>query len=104
MKTLLSQNISINGQNLKGPLVGINNLGDLVNKLILFIFPLAAVILLFVLIWGGYDYMLSQGNPEKIKGAQAKITTGIIGFVLLTLSYLGVKLIGTIFGLGGGIF
>ncbi|MGB9883248.1 MAG: hypothetical protein ACPLRN_01905, partial [Microgenomates group bacterium] len=61
------------------------------------------IILLSVLIWGGYDYMMSQGNPDKIKNAQAKITTGLVGFGILVFSYLIVRLIATIFGLQGGI-
>lgn len=88
---------------LQGPLQGISTLGDLVNKIATFIMPLAAIILFFVLVWGGYDYLMSQGNAEKIKSAQAKITTGVIGFVLLVSSFLIVKLITSILGVGGGI-
>jgi len=68
-----------------------------------FLIPLAGIILLMVMIWGGYDYMMSRGQPEKIKSAQAKITTGIIGFALLVFSYIIAKLVATIFGLGQGI-
>ncbi len=103
----LSQSLNINGQTIQGPLPtgpgGINNISDLVNRLMQFLIPLASIILLLILIWGGYEYMMSQGNAEKVKSAQAKLTTGIIGFVLLLLSYLMVKLISFIFGLGGGI-
>ncbi|MEK7523178.1 MAG: hypothetical protein AAB569_06340, partial [Patescibacteria group bacterium] len=69
-----------------------------------FIMPMAGIILLFVLISGGYDYMMSQGNADKIKAGQAKITSGIIGFILLIASFLITRLIAAIFGLGGGIF
>ena len=105
---LLSQSVNFNGQEIKGPLVGANgqpieNLGQLVSRVLTFLLPLAGVILLFVFIWGGYDYMMSQGNPEKVKSAQAKITTGVIGFALLIFSYLLVRLISTIFGLQSGI-
>lgn len=101
---LLAQGVNINGQQITGPLSGITTLADLVNKVTSFIIPVAAIILLFVLIWGGYDFMMSGGAPEKVKGAQAKITTGIIGFVLLICSFIIVKLIALIFGFGGGIF
>lgn len=103
MKNLLSQTVNFGGQTITGPLEGIDNLGQLVSRVLQFLLPLAGVVLLFVLIWGGYDYMMSQGNPERLKGAQAKITTGLIGFGLLVFSYLIVKLLATIFGLGEGI-
>jgi hypothetical protein len=96
----LAQKVNIGGQQIEGPLQGIDNIGQLVSRLLLFLIPFAGVILLFVLIWGGYDFIISQGNPEKIKGAQAKISTGIIGFILLIISYLLVRVITKIFGLG----
>lgn len=105
MNKLLAQKIFFNGSPtpIEGPLKDIDNIADLVNKLIAFVLPLAAVIFFLVLVWGGYDYLLSRGNPEKIKGAQAKITAGIIGFFILVLSYFIVKLLASIFGLGAGI-
>lgn len=99
----LVQTINIGGQQITGPLVGINNLGDVVNIIMQFLIPLAGIALFFVLVAGGYQFLTSQGNAEKIKSAQAKLTTGIIGFVLLIISYLAVKIIAFIFGLGGGI-
>lgn len=102
MNKLLAQTVNFGTTEIKGPLdPNIRNLGDLISRILSFIIPLSGIVLLFVLIWGGYDYMMSQGNPEKVKTAQAKITTGIIGFVLLIASYLIVRLIAGIFGLSG---
>lgn len=99
MKNHLAQQINIGGQAITGPVEGFNTLADVINRVVEFLIPLAGIILLLVLIWGGYDFLMSQGQPEKIKSAQAKITTGIIGFVLLVFSYVIVKLIAKIFGL-----
>lgn len=101
MKRLLTQVIEISGQPIQGPLSSdINNLGDLINKVITtLLIPLAGIILLLVFIWAGYDFMMSQGNPDKIKSAQAKITTGIIGFILLILAFIITKILAFIFGL-----
>jgi hypothetical protein len=101
---LLAQQFSINGQTLKGPLVGITKIGDIISIMTTFLVPFAAIILLFVLIWGGYDFTMSQGSPEKIKSGRAKITTGLIGFIILVVSYVFVKLLTVIFGIGQGIF
>jgi len=104
--------VNLGGQTIEGPLkirdshgrlISDPKLGDIVGRVLQFLMPLAGVVLLFVLIWGGYDFIMSQGNPEKIKSAQAKITTGLIGFGLLVFSYLITKLISTIFGLQTGI-
>lgn len=99
---LLAQTINIGGQEIIGPLGGeITSLGDLVNKLIDFIIPFSGIILLLVLIWGGYDYLLSHGDPEKVKSGKGKITAGIIGFIIIILAYTLTKLISYIFGLQG---
>jgi len=107
MKNFLAQQINVGGQGISGPLVvgGKTDfkLADIVSEIVKFLIPLGGVILLFVMIWGGYDFMMSRGNPEKMKSAQAKITTGIIGFVLLVFAYVIAKLIATIFGVGEGI-
>lgn len=105
MKNLFAQSLNLGSQTIEGPLdSSINSLGAVVTKGLNFIMPMAGVVLLFVLISGGYDYMISQGSADKMKSAQAKITSGIIGFILLIMSFLITRLIAFIFGLGGGIF
>lgn len=103
MKSYFAQSFKIGGQQIQGPLKDINNLSDIVNIIVLFIYPLAGVLLFLYLVWGGYDFLLSRGNPEKIKAGQGKMTAAIVGFVLLIMSYLLVKLIANIFGLGSEI-
>ena len=106
---LLAQKIKIGSQEIEGPLTyltggsgsSINSIGDLVNRLVDFIIPLSGIILLLVLIWGGYDYLLSHGDPEKVKSGKGKITAGIIGFIIIILAYTLTKLIAYIFGLQG---
>ncbi|MCX6731328.1 MAG: hypothetical protein NTZ55_05780 [Candidatus Roizmanbacteria bacterium] len=103
MSKILAQNISVNGTAIQGPLVGYNNIGDIINNVVPFVMALAGIILFFVLMWGGLDYVTSQGMPEKIKSANAKITAGVIGFVLLVLSFLITRVIAYVFGVGQGI-
>ncbi len=100
----LAQIVNVGGNEIKGPLVGITTLADVVNRVITLVVPIGGVILLLVLIWGGYEYMMSGGAPDKVKSAQAKLTTGIIGFILLITSYILVKVIAMIFGISGGLF
>ena len=70
---------------------------------VLIIIAGAAVILLLVLIWGGYDFLMSRGDAEKVNSGKAKMTAGIIGFVLLMLSYLIARVLGFIFDVGNGV-
>jgi len=88
---------------IQGPLVGINSLADIVTVLMSFLYPFAGVILLGVVVWGGFDLLTSRGESEKLNSGRAKITAGIIGFVLLAASYILARVFGFIFGVGEGI-
>ncbi len=104
MLDVLAQNLKIqtgdkSDVSITGPLSkDIKGLADIINIILSFLIPFAALMLFFVFVAAGYDFLFSQGNPEKIKSAQAKITTGIIGFVFLTLSYFLVRATALIFG------
>lgn len=100
----LAQKLTVGGQDIEGPLVGIEKVGDIVSKLLTFLIPLGGILFLLVFIWGGIDIIMSQGSPEKWKTARLKITYAVVGFVLLAVAFLFVKLIETIFGLNTGIF
>lgn len=105
----LAQNLSIGGQTIQGPLRGpqgqeIKTVGDIISILITFLIPMGGILFLLVIIWGGIDIIMSQGSPEKWKTARLKITYGLVGIVLLVVSFLLIKLIEVIFGLNTGIF
>ncbi|PIZ62589.1 hypothetical protein COY16_03885 [Candidatus Roizmanbacteria bacterium CG_4_10_14_0_2_um_filter_39_13] len=88
---------------IQGPLVGINSLADIVTVIMSFLYPFAGAIFLGVVIWGGFDLLTSHGEAEKLNSGRSKITSGIIGFILLATSYILAKLLGFIFGVGEGI-
>ena len=60
----------------------------------------AGIFLLFYLLWGAFDWIVSGGEKEKITKAQGKITNALIGmllvFVVLTVFNL---LAGNILGI-----
>jgi hypothetical protein len=100
--TILAQKIIISTvdgqQEFTGPLEGIDSIASVINIVLPFIYALAGLLLFLYLAWGGYDFLMSQGSPEKVKSGQAKITAAIIGFILLVLSYLIVKVLSLVLG------
>jgi len=106
---LLAQCVKVNGQRICGPAKQFNGApistpADLVNQIMPFAYGFSLVILLFVFIWGGFDLMTSRGAPEKIKSARAKLTSGIVGVILLATAFLITQFVSRIFGLGTEIF
>jgi len=77
----------------------LDGLGKLINILLKFVYPFGGIILFFMIVWAGFDYFFSEGKPEKLSNAKGKITYAIIGYTLLILSFLIVKLIASIIGL-----
>ncbi len=50
--------------------------------------PIGVVISLVFIIIGGYMWMTSAGNPDKVKQAQGTLTWAILGLVLILLAGL----------------
>lgn len=59
------------------------------------------VLILFIMfVFGGFQYLTSFGNAEKIKKAQGTLKYALIGFILFISSFLILKIIDILF-LGG---
>jgi amino acid transporter len=68
---------------------------------ILFAASTIVVLILFImLVMGSFNYLISAGNPERVKKAQGTIKFAIIGFVLFLFAFVIIKAIDYYF-LGG---
>ncbi len=74
-------------------------IGDIVNVLITYLFPIAGLLLLLYLLYGGYRYLLSGGNPKSLQEARSVITTALLGFVIVFVAFWLVQIIGIMLGL-----
>ncbi|OGG03940.1 hypothetical protein A2W14_05740 [Candidatus Gottesmanbacteria bacterium RBG_16_37_8] len=105
MDYLLVQGLIIPGVTgkISGPLPPgkFTNLASLVNNAVPLILALAGIALLLYLIWGGFDFLTSMGDPKKTEMGKTKITQAIIGFFIIFTSYWIVQLVAYLFGLKG---
>lgn len=76
------------------------NLASVVTNAIPFIFPIAGVILLLYLVWGGFDILTSMGDSKKVEAAKGKVTNAIIGFLIIFFAYWIVQILDNVFKLG----
>lgn len=60
---------------------------------------LAGMILLVMLMWGGFMWMTSSGDPKKTEAARGAITSALLGLVLIVGSYVILNLIAQFTGL-----
>lgn len=87
---------------IEGPLrpeLAAAGVGGIISVLLSFLYAIAAVLLFFIFVWGGFDILTSAGNEEKLTSGGQKITSGIIGFILLILAFFITRIVAFVFGL-----
>ena len=90
------------------PKLGGTDLGNIISELLPDIFQLAGIALLLYLLFAGFQYLTSAGDPKKVEQAKERLTSALIGFVIVFAAYWIVQIVGTVLGLGstgfGGVF
>lgn len=71
--------------------------GGIISELLRYLFPLAGLILFVMIVWGGFEMMTSSVSGKKDAGRQ-RVTTAVIGFLLLFSIYWIGQLVQAIFG------
>lgn len=61
-------------------------------------FVAASVLALAYLLWGGIQWIMSEGEAKKIEKARNTMLFALIGMAIVFLSYLAISVIGYVFG------
>ena len=62
-------------------------LTNLVDKILGYLFPIAGLICLIFMIQGGYMWIISAGDPARVKQAQGTLTWAVIGFIFVMVIF-----------------
>jgi NADH:ubiquinone oxidoreductase subunit 6 (subunit J) len=62
------------------------------------IFAFGAIAVIFMLLIGGVQWIISGGEKEKVAEARKRITWAIIGMITLSLAFVTLTIIGKIVG------
>ncbi len=74
--------------------------GGIISRLLDFAFPLAGLILFVMLVWGGFEMVYGANNTSKaIEAGRNRITTSLIGFILLFASYWIMQILEVVLGI-----
>lgn len=64
----------------------------------------AIILALLYMLWGGYDWITSEGDKQKVNQARTKLGFAILGLIIVLVSFLLIKtLTGIFLGTGGDI-
>lgn len=61
-----------------------NSFASLIGSLISIVMPVAALLLLLYLIWGAIEWITSGGDKGKLEKSRQRITTGVIGIIIVS--------------------
>jgi hypothetical protein len=56
------------------------------------------IVVLFYIIWGGVQWIISEGDKTKVQAARNKIIYAIIGLIVAFMSFFIISVVGNIFG------
>lgn len=62
------------------------------------LYALAAIVFIFMIVWGAFQWIISGGDKEAVAKARARITHAIIGIVILSLAFVIISVLGQITG------
>lgn len=78
---------------------GGSKVGDILTKLMDYVFPLSGILLLFFLISAGFDLMTAAGDPKKTEQAKEKLTNALVGFVIVFTAFWIYQIVKYILGI-----
>jgi len=94
--------LTINGQEIQAPggvpVGGANVGGKIISVGIATLFIVAILLALLFLLWGGIDWIMSEGDKNKVHAAREKIVYSIVGIVVVLLSFFIVSLVSGVLG------
>jgi len=64
-----------------------------------FAFPIAGLILFVMLIWGGIEMMAGSATSKSVDAGKQRITTALLGFLLLFASFWIARILEMMFGI-----
>lgn len=76
-----------------------DDLGGVFTRLLQYIFPLAGLILFVMILISGFQLLTSAGNPKGMESAKGRLTWGIVGFIVIFISFWLMKMLEFLLGI-----
>jgi len=77
---------------------GAGGINIFLGKAITLLYEVAAVIVVFMVIFSAFQMITSGGEKEAVSKARNRLTYAIVGIVLLAFSFLILRVLGSILG------
>lgn len=77
---------------------GAGGISRFLSNLVALFYAMAGIVLIFMLLWGAWDWMTSEGDKEKLDSAKKKIINAIVGIVLFSIAFALIQILGQFTG------
>lgn len=95
--------LSINETQISGagnaPTGGKSTLETILQVGISYLYIVAIILALFFLVWGGVNWVMSEGDKQRLTQARQKIVFAIIGLILVFIAFIIISIIGNFFNI-----
>ncbi len=71
----------------------------IINRALIFIYPLAGLILFVMIVWGGFEMVIGATNSKSKEAGRQRITAALMGFGLLFASFWIIQIVEYIFNI-----
>jgi fumarate reductase subunit C len=76
------------------PIAKFDTITKFVNLLVPIMMLVGGLITLFMLLYGAFTYLTSEGNADKVKKSQSILKSAVLGLFLIVVSFIVTKIIG----------
>ena len=73
--------------------------GGIISRILDFAFPLAGMVLFVMIVVGGFQMIMGGGEQKALEAGRQRVTTAIVGFILLFASYWIAQLLEQLFNI-----
>ncbi len=70
----------------------------ILSNLIALIYSIATVVLIFMILWGAFDWLTSEGDKEKLENAKKKLINAFVGIILFAIAFAVIQVLGQFTG------
>ncbi len=67
---------------------GASSIATVISRLIKFLLALSGSVALLMFVWGGFQYLWSAGDENKVKSGKSTLKNAMIGLVIIFSSYM----------------
>ena len=77
---------------------GASAISMILSNLIVLIYSVATVVLIFMILWGAFDWLTSEGDKEKLENAKKKLINAFVGITLFAIAFAIIQILGKFTG------